>query len=109
MSFRVWYYTCRVLVPIVFGTILFGLLFPGPWVTPFVFRPVLYVLVTLGCVGGAMGVLMVLGRLRMLCPFCTAYGLAKRNKSGGIWLECKEGGIVRGTGLRMIRHSDHRD
>jgi ribosomal protein L37AE/L43A len=53
-----------------------------------------------------MGLLMVLGLLRMQCPFCRERGIVKGNQQFGIWLECYTCGVVHGGGrwgLEMIR------
>jgi hypothetical protein len=112
MPFRLWYYSVRVLAPILFFAVALGLVLPRPWIVRFVFNPALYAIIALGSAGGIMGLLMVFGRLRMLCPFCGRYGVVFGTNTRGLWLECNDCGVIHGTGflkLRLARRQDYQE
>jgi hypothetical protein len=106
MPYRLWHILGKLFVPVLFAGIMAGILLnrhPGAELACFVASVLLGIM---GLTGGVMGVLMLIGRLRMRCPFCGESGPAGGNKRDGIWMTCERCGYIHTAGpagLRIVR------
>ena len=106
MPFRLWHYACKLLTLPLFGGFFLGMLIIRTTAGAAIFVASLAILLTLGLVGAAMGVLMAMGRLRMRCPFCGQPGPVWGRKSEGICMDCPTCGLIwtgGRFGLRIFR------
>ena len=65
-------------------------------------------LVVLCTVGAVMGIMLALGKLKMLCPFCGKLGDVGGSKQEGMWMECDQCGFVHGAGFMRMRLTSNR-
>jgi len=111
MPFRIWFYLTKVGGPILFGIIFATFFSESDSLLGRVNFVAKCVLVSLCLIGAFMGILMVVGRLRMGCPFCGKSGSVGGNKRDGMWMKCDSCGFVRGSGpfgLTIVREEiDH--
>jgi hypothetical protein len=106
MPFRLWFYLAKVGGFILFAIIFATFFAPADSGLGHLRLVAQWILIPLCLVGALMGVLMVLGKLRMLCPFCRKSGPVGGNKQDGIWLECETCGLVHSSGplgLKIVR------
>ena len=106
MPFRLWFYFTKMGSFVLFAIILASFVAPGESI----FGGVRFIATScflIFCLAGAvMGILMVLGRLKMRCPFCNKSGLVGGSKQDGMWMECETCGLVHGSGplgLKIVR------
>ena len=104
MPFRLWFY----LSSSVGGCVVFAILWastraPTEGVLGLANIGAICLVFLLALIGAAMRILMVLGRLRMLCPFCGKSGLAGGNKRDGLFMRCDSCGFVHGGGLMGLK------
>lgn len=102
MPFRLWFYLTKIGAFIIFATIL-ALFFAPANSTLGLTRTIAQcALVLLGIIGATFGILMIVGKLRMLCPFCKKSGQVGGDKQRGMWMICESCGFVHGSGpLRL--------
>jgi hypothetical protein len=103
MPFRLWFYLAQVGAPIVFATIFFTFSAPKDSFAGHIRVVAICIFILLGVTGMILGGLMVAGRLRMCCPFCSKPGSTGFNKSDGMWMECESCGFVHGDGLLRLK------
>jgi hypothetical protein len=107
MFFRVWYYLCIAVAPVLFVLVFVGFLFTGQSsALAVVAVAALYVLVALGITGAILAILLLFCGLRLRCPFCGERGDFWGDKASGPCLQCEHCGLVHGTGflkLRLVR------
>ena len=106
MPFRLWFYLAKLGGFILFAIIFATFFAPSDSLPGRVRFIAMCVLVPLCLIGAFMGILMALGRLRMLCPFCGESGRVGGSKRNGMWMECGSCGLVHGSGpfrLRIVR------
>jgi uncharacterized MnhB-related membrane protein len=105
MPFRLWFYATKIFIPLMLLSFLPVIFFRNHLASA-VQATATGLVVVLGITGAVMGVLMVMGRLRMRCPFCGQSGAAGGNSRMGIFMICERCGLVRGGGplnLRIVR------
>lgn len=102
MPFSIWHYICRIAVPVLFLASPLVFLARPDSVLQRIGIGAILVLITLGLVGGMMGLLMCIDRLRMGCPFCGQKGRVGGG-SGGLTLACPACGLVYETGFLKLR------
>jgi predicted RNA-binding Zn-ribbon protein involved in translation (DUF1610 family) len=109
MPFRLWFYLTKVGGFVLFAIILATFFAPSDsWLERARFVA-MSILVPLCLIGAFMGILMVFGRLRMLCPFCGKRGRVGGNKHDGMWMECDSCGFIHGSGplrLKIVREEN---
>jgi hypothetical protein len=103
MPFRLWFYLVKIVAPLLFGVLFLTWALPRNPLGEVFYRVALYSLIALGVTGALMGLLLVLGWLRMRCPFCGRYGPVGGSKEDGLWLDCTRCGLVHGAGLFRLR------
>jgi len=98
IPFRVWYVMTRLspllLIPVI----------PGYFVNPS--NPALRLTANvaliaggvLGLLGAILGGFLLLGKLRMICPYCGRPGMPGASTRGRMHLDCGSCGIIRGSG-----------
>ncbi len=112
MPFRFWFYLGNVGSPVLFATVVATYVFTGHPCLLRVRFVGLCLLAALAVSGAVMGILMVLGRLRMRCPFCGRSGTVGSSKRDGLWMECESCGFVHGGGtlhLKIVREGFDKD
>jgi hypothetical protein len=106
MPFRLWFYLAKVGGFILFAIIFATFFAPADSWLGHLRLVAQWILIPLCLVGALMGVLMALGKLKMLCPFCGKSRPVGGNKQDGIWLECETCGLVHSSGplgLKIVR------
>ena len=105
MRFSFWFYTCKVAV-LLFLLVFLGMLFgtQNRWLSV-VGSMATAILVVLCSVGAVMGIMLALGKLKMLCPFCSRPGKVGGSKREGMWMECDQCGFIHGAGFLRMRIS----
>lgn len=99
MKFSHWYYTCKFSVVLFLTAGLSIVVGEEETLIAYVGGISILILVCLGAIGAVMGILFAMGKLKMRCPFCDAYGHVGGNKRDGLWMECPECGLVFGSGI----------
>jgi len=107
MFFRIWYYLCFAVAPILFLVLLVGWLFADASPILAVAASIaLVVMVILGLTGAILAILLLFCGLRLRCPFCGEPGEVCGSKEDGLGFLCDRCGLVQGTGflkLRLVR------
>jgi hypothetical protein len=105
--FRVWYYLCFAVAPILFLLIPLGWLFTeSAPLLAMASRVALVLFIALGVSGAVLGFLLLFCGLRLSCPFCGQPGEVCGSKEDGLGLVCERCGLVQGSGflkLRLVR------
>jgi hypothetical protein len=107
MPYRLWHYACKLAIPLL-ACVFLGMMVRGR-VADIIGVVALVTIIGLGFTGAVMGILMVLGKLRMRCPFCGQMGPAWGSKEEGIRMECRTCGEIwsGGTlGMAIFREYD---
>jgi hypothetical protein len=105
MSFRLWFYLCKLGAPLFFCVFL-GITFWGHPDNSVLLSALLMVIVVLGICGAVIALLSLFGSFKMRCPFCPRSGPIGGSKKEGLWMNCPSCGLVHGSGplkLRLIR------
>lgn len=97
MPFRLWYYTTFV-APGLFILIFLQFVFHHNVYAEYGGIAAKLLLIPLGITGVVLGILWSCGKLRMKCPFCSAYGSVYASKEDGLSMVCPKCGWVHGSG-----------
>ena len=112
MPFRLWFYLAKVGGFFLFAIIFATFFAPSDSLLGRARFVAMCILVPLCLIGAFMGILMVFGRLRMLCPFCGKSGRVGGSKRDGMWMECESCGFIHGSGplrLKIVREENEDD
>lgn len=96
MPFRLWFYLTKVGPFIIFAAFVVFLMAPANTTPLRIIAEC--TLILLGVVGAIFGILMVIGQLRMRCPFCQRSGKVGGDKQNGMWMICQSCGYIHGSG-----------
>lgn len=112
MPFRFWFYVTKA-CPVLFVIVLATFLASSESALGRVRFVTLCLAVLLGLIGACMAILaMLLGKLRMLCPFCGQSGPVGGNKQDGMWMECETCGLIHSGGrfgLKIVKADQEND
>ncbi len=112
MPFRLWFYAVKAALPLMLAPVAVRLFWGWDNVPAAMDVATFVPLTVLAMTGAVMGVLMVMGRLRMRCPFCGRSGPAGGNRAMGLFMLCENCGLIRGGGMlnmRVVRDNDSQD
>ena len=103
MSFRFWAYLSKGGFAVLFVAAALGfIVWPSNPVWRVMRVAALGGLILLCCIGGVLGLLMTVGRLRMGCPLCGAKGVVGVDERGPL-LACDACGTVRTAGVLGLK------
>lgn len=106
MPFKLWLYLAKVGSFVLFAILFATFIAPADSILGRMRFIATCILILLGLIGAFMGVLMVVGKLKMRCPFCGKSGTVGGNKEDGMWMECESCGYIHGSGplgLNIVR------
>jgi hypothetical protein len=107
MFFRVWYYLCFAVCPLLFLFMFLGVVLgQASPLLALVGSIALSEFIALGISGAVLAILLLFCGLRLSCPFCDRPGEVCGSKEDGMGFLCEHCGVIQGSGflkLRLVR------